>query len=107
MQITKGLAAAALTLCAFAAHGATIYGTLTDGNGAPMGDERIELRCPGEVRDWRNTDRNGKYRLTVSRAERCEVIVKNATAAIVVYDSPTEYNFKFSDNPLSLTRLKP
>lgn len=89
----------ALVFSSLGAAAATIYGTVTE-NGAPLRRMRIDLVCPNGASDWRQTDDQGTYRLTVRQGGRCVLKLQTGTTAdVVVYAEPTRYDFEYRPAP--------
>ena len=96
------LASAFTALGTAASFGASIYGTVTQ-DGAPVRQARIEVVC-GNVSDWRSTDDHGSYRLSVRNTGRCRLTFLDAGADVIVYDTPTRYDWVYQQQPARLQR---
>jgi hypothetical protein len=85
-----------------ALHAGQIYGFIVQQNGSPLASAPIELNCGGQpIRG--TTAADGTYRINVPQQGPCKLVLPNhggASANIVSYPNPSQYNFQLVNNQL-------
>ena len=85
-----------------ALHAGEIYGFIIQQNGSPLAKASIELHCGGEpIRG--TTAPDGTYRINVPQQGPCKLVLPNnsgASADVVSYPNPSQYNFQLVNNQL-------
>jgi Carboxypeptidase regulatory-like domain len=85
-----------------ALYAGQIYGFIVDQNGAPLKGAEITINCGGGPISGA-TAADGTYRINVPQQGPCKLTLpKNggASADVVSYPNPSQYNFQFVNNRL-------
>jgi hypothetical protein len=84
-----------------ALYAGQISGFIVNDKGAPLPGANIEITC-GSAPIPGATTANGTYRINVPPQGPCTFTLKDfkASAPIVSYPNPTEYNFQLVNNQL-------
>lgn len=84
-----------------ALYAGQIYGFIVDADGRPVAGAAIQINCGGGQIPSA-TARDGTYRVNVPQQGPCTLTLPGykASAAIVSYPNPSEYNFQLVNNQL-------